>query len=174
MVSAFFIQFCIMASSNKNLSDFSHLEVPNGEHMKIAIVASSWNHEITNNLSQGAFDTLLRYGVKEENILVKRVPGTYELSSAADILLTKRAEVDAVVCIGSVVRGETAHFDFVCEAAAQGIKDAALKHGKPVIFGVLTDDNIEQSIDRSGGKYGNKGDEAAMAAMQMIAFKESL
>ena len=109
----------------------------------------------------------------EENITVKFIPGTFELPLAAQTMFEK-TKVDAVICLGSVIQGETKHFDFVCEGAALGIKDVALKYNKPTIFGVLTDNNEQQAIDRSGGKHGNKGDEAAVTAIKMVDFQQKL
>ena len=163
-----------MATANNNLSEYDASTVPNAESMRFAIVASIWNDKITNNLLQGAHDTLLKHGALPENVIVHRVPGTYELPAAAQMVLEADKSVDAVICIGSVIQGETKHFDFVCEAAAQGIKDVGLKYNKPVIFGVLTDNTEQQAIDRSGGRHGNKGDEAAVSAIQMVAFQKSL
>ncbi|MBD79843.1 MAG: 6,7-dimethyl-8-ribityllumazine synthase [Crocinitomicaceae bacterium] len=162
-----------MATVNNNLSDYDASLVPDASNMKFAIVASEWNEEITNGLLNGAYSTLLKHRAIESNIVVHRVPGSFELPLGAQLFLEK-GNVDSVICIGSVIRGETAHFDYVCEAVSQGVKDVSLKYGKPVIFGVLTDDNIQQSRDRSGGKHGNKGDEAAVTAIKMVALSNSL
>ncbi|MCB0447464.1 MAG: 6,7-dimethyl-8-ribityllumazine synthase, partial [Gelidibacter sp.] len=135
------------------------------------IVVSEWNSEITNGLYKGAFDTLLEHGVLPQNIVLWHVPGSYEL-----IYGSKRMQnqmVDAVIAIGCVIQGETKHFDFVCEAVAQGIKDLNVQSDTPVIFCVLTDNNIQQSIDRSGGKHGNKGVEAAVAAIKMATLRKN-
>lgn len=155
-----------MATSGKNLSSYDFEKVPNGAPFLIGIVVSEWNHEITFGLLKGCEETLLKHGVKEENIEVMFVPGAYELPVASLHLLNKK-NFHAIIALGSVIQGETKHFDFVCEATAQGIKDVSLKTGKPVIFGVLTDNNIQQAIDRSGGKHGNKGIECAIAALKM-------
>lgn len=163
-----------MATSLKNLSDFSHTQIPNGERYKIAIVWAEWNINITKALADGAFKTLIENGVKEENILMHRVPGSYELPSAAQFCLNSPFEIDAVICIGVVIRGDTAHFDYICQAVAQGIKDAALMCQKPAIFGVLTVDNEQQAIDRAGGIHGNKGDEAAVSALKMLELQHKL
>ena len=162
-----------MATALHSLSDFDPRVVPNGSEFKIGICTSEWNSEITLALLKGAEETLLKHGVKAENIINRLVPGSFELPSAAQIMFTKR-NPDAIICLGSVIRGGTAHFDFVCQATAQGIKDVALSVSKPVIFGVLTDDNIEQSRARSGGKHGNKGIEAAVTALKMLAYSKSL
>lgn len=162
-----------MATVNKNLSEYDASTVPNGATMKIALVVSEWNEEITNGLGQGAYDTLIKHGVTPDNIHLHRVPGAYELPLGAQFCIESFAP-DAVICIGSVIRGETEHFTFVCDSAATGIKDVSLKYNTPVIFGVLTDDHIQQSRDRSGGKYGNKGDEAAITALKMVGLKRTL
>lgn len=155
-----------MSTSNKNLSEYEKLPDVN-DRWKIAIVCSRWNHEITDGLLDGALSLLISAGIENSRIRVIRVPGSYELPLGAQWAIEK-CDADAVVCLGSVVRGETAHFDYVCQAVAQGIKDVALKFSKPVIFGVLTDDNMEQARARSGGKYGNKGTEAAVTALEML------
>ena len=162
-----------MATENKNLSEYNTLNIPNGADLKIGIVVSEWNENITGNLLKGARQALLENGVKEENITIQFVPGTYELPLSSQYLL-EYTKVDGVVAIGSVIQGETKHFDFVCEAATQGIKDVGLKYNKPVIFCVLTDNNMQQAIDRSGGKYGNKGIECAVACLKMIGIQKKL
>ena len=162
-----------MATANNNLSDYDFNSVPSAENMRFAIAVSEWNEEITKGLLDGAYSTLVKHGASEENIIVKPVPGSYELPLAAQWLIDQ-AKVNAVICLGSVIRGETEHFTFVCEAVSQGCKDVSLKTGKPVIFGVLTDNNLQQAIDRSGGIHGNKGDEAAVTAIKMVALQRSL
>lgn len=159
-----------MATQLKNLSDFSHTLIPHGKKYKIAIVVAEWNAKITNALYQGAFNTLIKHGVSEENIISVQVPGSFELTAAAEILLTKNVGLDAVICLGCVIQGETKHFDFICDAVANGITNVSIKHSKPVIFGVLTTNNEEQALDRAGGKHGNKGDEAAITALKMANF----
>jgi 6,7-dimethyl-8-ribityllumazine synthase len=155
-----------MATANHNLSDYQSSKVPDGHGFSFAVVVSEWNAQVTEALSKGAVDTLLKHGVSENKIQVFKVPGSYELPTGADFAL-QYLKVDAVICLGSIVQGETPHFNFVCEAVAQGIKDVALRHHKPVIFGVLTDNNLQQAIDRAGGKHGNKGVEAAISALKM-------
>ena len=159
-----------MATINQNLSEYDQESVPNGTNFTIAIVRSEWNGDVTENLAQGAEHALLENGVLAENIVKVDVPGAYELPLAAQWLANKN-EIDAVVCIGTVIRGETSHFDFVSQAVSQGVKDVALKTNKPVIFGVLTDDTKQQSIDRSGGIHGNKGIEAGVTALKMLGLK---
>jgi 6,7-dimethyl-8-ribityllumazine synthase len=155
-----------MATENKHLSHYDKAEVPEGSALKLGLVVSEWNAEITENLYKGAREALLDCGVKQENILRWNVPGSFELPFGCKKMMTSH-DVDAIVAIGSVIRGETSHFDYVCSATAQGIMDLNVTTDVPVIFCVLTDDNIQQSIDRSGGKHGNKGTEAAIAAIKM-------
>ena len=163
-----------MATQLKNLSDFSHTSIPDGANYKIAIAVAEWNAEITGALYQGAYDTLVKHGVLTENIISVAVPGSFELTSAADILLSKYKDVDAVICLGCVIQGDTKHFDFICDAAANGITQVSVKYSKPVIFGVLTTNDQQQAIDRAGGKLGNKGDEAAITAIKMAELSANL
>jgi 6,7-dimethyl-8-ribityllumazine synthase len=156
-----------MATQLKNLSDFSHTTVPNGGAFKFAIAVAEWNAEITGSLYNGALETLLKHGVSADNILSVAVPGSFELTAAAEILLQKHKDLDAVICLGCVIQGDTKHFDFICDAVANGITQVGIKHAKPVIFGVLTTNDQQQAIDRAGGKHGNKGDEAAITALKM-------
>lgn len=160
-----------MATAYQNLSEYDLEKVPNAGTFSFGIIVSEWNYQITGNLLKGAYDTLIKHGAKEENITVIHVPGTYELPIASQMLLEKNTALDSVIAIGSVIQGETKHFDFVCEATAQGIKDVSLKYNKPVIFAVLTDNTMQQAIDRSGGKHGNKGIECAVAAIKMAALR---
>jgi len=162
-----------MATSLKNLSDYNPDEIPSGEGMKIGIVLSEWNHEITSALLDGSIRTLLRHGVREENIRIERVPGSFELPLGA-LWMAESHDPDAVICLGCVIQGETRHFEFICHGVSQGIAELNLKYGRPFIFGVLTTDNIQQARDRSGGKHGNKGDEAAITALKMVYLKKSL
>lgn len=159
-----------MATQLKNLSDFSHTTIPNGSAYKIAIAVAEWNAEITGALYHGALATLTQHGVLPENILSVAVPGSFELTGAAEILLKKHADLDAVICLGCVIQGETRHFDFICDAVANGVTQVGIKYSKPVIFGVLTTNDQQQAIDRAGGKHGNKGDEAAITALKMAEF----
>lgn len=149
-----------------NLSAYDKTTIPNAENFRFGIVVSEWNSNITNNLFKGAFQTLLDNGAKENNIFTLQVPGSFELIYGCKHLL-KNNNLDAMIAIGSVIKGETKHFDFVCEAVSQGIKDINLLYNVPTIFCVLTDDNLQQAIDRSGGKHGNKGTESAIAAIKM-------
>ena len=164
-----------MATVGKNLSSYDSNELPNGARFKVGIVVSEWNKEFTEAMMGGAVEVLLQAGVPENSITVKWVPGSYELPLGAQMMLeSKKLDIDGVIAIGSVIRGETAHFDYVCSAAAQGIKDVNLKTGKPVSFCVLTDDNEEQTRARSGGEHGNKGTEAAVVVLKMLALRSEL
>lgn len=162
-----------MATEGTNLSEYDQTLISHAEKFTIAIVRSIWNDDITYNLAQGAEEALLENGVLANNIIKHDIPGAFELPLAAQWLAEKK-EIDAVICIGSVIRGATAHFDYVCQGVAHGLKDVSLKTGKPIIFGVLTDDNKQQSIDRSGGIHGNKGVEAGVTALQMLTLKNKL
>ncbi|SNR67942.1 6,7-dimethyl-8-ribityllumazine synthase [Maribacter sedimenticola] len=155
-----------MATINKNLSVYDKATIPNAKGLRFGIVVSEWNSQITEGLFSGAMEALLDCGVTETDILRWNVPGSFELTFGAKKMIQTQ-KVDAVIAIGSVIQGETKHFDFVCDATAQGIKDLNVLMDVPVIFCVLTDNNIQQSIDRSGGKHGNKGTEAAIAAIKM-------
>lgn len=136
---------------------------------KFAIVVAEWNEEITEALYEGAVASLLSNGVKKSNILRKTVPGSFELSLGG-LWMAEEKGVDAVICLGCVIQGETPHFDYICQAVANGVTQAGLKTRKPVIFGVLTTLNKQQALDRAGGKYGNKGEEAALTAIKMLNF----
>lgn len=162
-----------MATASRNLSKYDKDFVPNGADFKIGIVVSEWNESITANLLAGAKEALLENGVKESNIMIRWVPGAFELPLGAQFMC-EYTDVDGVIAIGVVIQGETKHFDFVCEGATQGIKDVNLKFNTPVAFCVLTDNNIQQSIDRSGGKHGNKGIECAIACLKMVDLKKNM
>jgi len=161
-----------MATANRNLSEYIKEEIPNGADFKIGIVVSEWNEQITLGLLEGAISALKENGVKEENIVTKFVPGAFELPLGSQYFC-EQGEVDGVIAIGCVIQGETRHFDFVCDGATQGIMDVSLKYTIPVSFCLLTDMNLQQSIDRSGGIHGNKGIECAIACIKMIALKRS-
>lgn len=160
-----------MSSADKNLSVFEGGAIPSATGMRFGIVVSEWNSEITEALYKGAFTSLLANGTAEKDIIRKNVPGSYELPLGAQFL-AEFTQVDAVICLGCVIQGETRHFDFICNAVAQGLMDLCLKYNKPFIFGVLTPNNMAQAQDRAGGKHGNKGDEAAITAIKMVALKE--
>ena len=161
-----------MSSVNKNLSATEGSEIPNAKDFKFGVVYSEWNYEVTNALKDGAVKTLLANGAKEENILIKTVPGSFELTLGAQYM-AEFTEVDAIICLGCVIQGETRHFDFICDAVAKGITDLNIKYNQPFIFGVLTPENQQQALDRAGGKHGNKGDEAAITAIKMLSLRDS-
>ena len=161
-----------MATALKNLSDYNKENIPNGADFKVGIVVSEWNETITNNLFEGAKKALLENGVPESNILVRHVPGAFELPLASQFMLDN-TDVDGVVAIGVVIQGETKHFDFVCQGTTQGLMNVMLEYNSPIAFCLLTDNNIQQSIDRSGGIHGNKSIECAIACLKMIALKKS-
>lgn len=147
--------------------------MPDLDTTRIGIVVAQWNEEITDALFEGCRQTLLKAGLKKKNVTRVEVPGAFELPSASKLLVETK-KMDAVICLGCVVQGETRHFDFICEAVAKGIMDLNLRYNIPFIFGVLTTDTMEQARDRAGGKYGNKGIESAVAAVKMIALKKKL
>lgn len=157
-----------MATANKNLSVYDKATIPEAKNFRFGIVVSKWNSKITEALCQGAVDAFLDCGVPKENILRWDVPGSFELPFGCKRMIATQ-QVDAVVAIGSVIQGETKHFDFVCNATSQGIMDLNLQSDIPVIFCVLTDNTMQQALDRSGGRHGNKGTEAAVAAINMAA-----
>tara|TARA_B100000683_G_scaffold206704_1_gene200515 strand:+ start:10371 stop:10850 length:480 start_codon:yes stop_codon:yes gene_type:complete len=154
-----------MATKNNNLSDYNLESVPNSKGMRFAVIVSEWNNHITDNLFEGVEKTLLNCGVKENDIVRIDVPGSFELVYGAKI--ASNYNYDAIICLGSVIKGETDHFHYVCNAVSSGIKDLNITLDTPVIFGVLTDNTEEQAINRSGGKHGNKGVEAAITAIKM-------
>ncbi len=154
-----------------NLSAYDKNTIPDAKDYKFGIVVSEWNPDITDNLHKGAFDTLIEHGAKKENIFSLNVPGSFELIYGSKHLI-KTQKLDAIIAIGNVIQGETKHFDYVCEAVSQGIKDINLQYDVPTIFCVLTDNTKQQSIDRSGGIYGNKGIESAIAAIKMAAINK--
>jgi 6,7-dimethyl-8-ribityllumazine synthase len=162
-----------MATNLKSLSDFSHIDVPSAKAYRFGIIVSQWNANVTGALYEGAYLALLKHGTQEENIQTIKVPGSFELISGADILLANK-KLDAVICLGCVIQGETPHFTFICDAVANGVANVSIKHNKPVIFGVLTTDNLQQALDRAGGIHGNKGEEAAVTAIIMAGIKPSL
>ena len=165
-----------MATANHNLSDYDKTIIPNAKNFRFGIVVSEWNDKITEGLWQGAFDALIDCGAVKENIVRWNVPGTFELTYGAarmsKSIYADSGMLDAIIVIGCVIQGQTKHFDFVCEGVTQGIKDLNLKGDIPVIFCVLTDNNMQQSIDRSGGKHGNKGTEAAITAIKMANLRK--
>lgn len=157
-----------MATDLHNLSEYDSSYIPRGEGKKIAIVVSEWNSNITENLLQGAYDTLIKFGVTSQNILIHWVPGSFELTFGAKTLIEK-IHPDALIMLGCVIQGETPHFTYVCQSVTQGATELNIKYDVPVIFGLLTTTTLEQAKDRAGGRHGNKGDEAAVTALKMIA-----
>ena len=158
-----------MATAYQNLSEYDFNSVPDASNMSIGIVVAEWNKHITEALLEGACNTLERHGVKPENINVKRVPGSFELTYGAK-LMAENSDLDAVIILGCVIQGDTPHFDYVCSSVTNGITELNLMHDIPFIFGLLTTNTMEQSEDRAGGKHGNKGDEAAITAIKMIDY----
>ncbi len=162
-----------MPVKKTDLSDIHHESLPQLKKARIGIAVSEWNSEVTGSMLHAALEVLKKCSVKKSNIIVKWVPGSYELPLAAQYLI-RYGRVDAVICLGSVIQGETRHFEFICQSVAMNIAQVGLNHNLPVIFGVLTTDTMQQAMERSGGSHGNKGAEAATAAVRMIALKESL
>ncbi len=158
-----------MATTLKNLSEYSEKNIVDISGKRFAIVVAEWNAQVTEALFEGAHQTLLKEGAKAENIIRKNVPGSFELTLGAQ-WTAERSDIDAVICLGCVIQGETRHFDFICNAVAHGLTDVGLKFNKPVIFGVLTPNTLEQALDRAGGRHGTKGDEAAITAIKMLGF----
>jgi len=160
-----------MATETKNLSEYDKTTIPNANNFRFGIVVSEWNENITEGLYEGAYNALIDCGAEQSNIIRWNVPGSFELIYGAKKM--QEQMVNAVIVIGSVVKGETKHFDFVCEGVTQGIKDLNVMHETPVVFCVLTDNTMQQAIDRSGGKHGNKGTEAAIAAIKMAELRKN-
>jgi 6,7-dimethyl-8-ribityllumazine synthase len=162
-----------MTSKKKNLSDHDLPVLKSAGKFKIVLLVSEWNSEITNSMRDAAFKTLVKNGVKHDHISVYDVPGSFELPLAAEFFC-ESGSADAVICIGCVIQGETRHFEFISQAVANGISRVCLDYGIPVIFGVLTTDTYQQALERAGGKHGNKGVEAAVAALKMLGLMESI
>jgi 6,7-dimethyl-8-ribityllumazine synthase len=159
--------------ATKNLSEYDINTVPGAAGMKFGLVVAEWNYQITGALAQGAVDTLLKHGAKEENIIIKHVPGSFELTMGGQFF-AEYTEVDAILLLGCVIQGETRHFDFICQGVTQGATQLNMNYNLPVIFGVLTTDTEQQALDRAGGKLGNKGDEAAITAIKMVALQKEM
>ena len=159
--------------ASNNLSHFDKSSIPNAKGLRFGIVVSEWNPEITEGLYKGAHQTLLDNGVDPEDILRMNVPGSFELTFGASVL-GETTDVDAIITLGSVIQGETKHFDFVCQGVSNGITQLNITLDIPVIFGLLTDNTLQQAIDRSGGKLGNKGIECAIAAIKMASINQIL
>ena len=159
--------------STVNLSDYNPETVPNAHKMRFGIVVSDWNREVTWSLLQGAINTLKNHGATDKNIVIKHVPGSFELTIGAQFI-AEYDDVDAVICLGCVIQGETPHFKYICQGVTQGITQLNMEYNIPFIFGVLTTGNKQQALDRAGGKYGNKGDEAAITAIKMSALQRDM
>jgi 6,7-dimethyl-8-ribityllumazine synthase len=153
-----------------NLSAYDPELVPDASEMRFGIVVSDWNMEITWSLLDGAVKTLIKHGVTDKNIVVKHVPGSFELTLGAQFL-AEYDDLDAVICLGCVIRGETPHFEYICQGVTHGITQLNLEYNLPFIFGVLTTNTRQQAVERAGGKLGNKGDEAAVTAIKMAALQ---
>ncbi len=162
-----------MVKKKKNLSVFDHSPVAGSDKMRIGVLVSQWNEEVTSSLLDGTLKTLLRHGVPESNIKVHAVPGSFELTAAA-AMMAKVGGCDAIICLGCIIQGETRHFEFIAHAVASGLSQVGATCQVPVIFGVLTTDTIDQAMERAGGKHGNKGDEAAMTALRMVELSQKL
>ncbi len=156
-----------------NLSVYDPDNLPDAGEMRFGIVVSDWNNEITQPLLNGAIATLLKHGATEENIIVRHVPGSFELTLGAQFL-AEYDDLDAIICLGCVIQGETPHFNYICQGVTQGITQLNMEYNIPFIFGVLTTINLQQAKDRSGGKHGNKGDEAAVTAIKMAALQRDM
>jgi 6,7-dimethyl-8-ribityllumazine synthase len=156
-----------------NPSDTNRAEIPSAAGMRFGIIVSEWNREITGRLEESARNTLLKQGAAETNITIIHVPGSFELPTGA-LFLAEKGVFDALILLGCVIRGETSHYDYVCQGVTQGTMTLNMKYGIPFIFGVLTTENKQQALDRAGGKYGNKGEEAAITAIRMVALKKKI
>ncbi len=161
-----------MATAEKNLSFYDKSAMPNAAGFKIGIVVSEWNGQITENMYKGAVEVLTDNGVDSNDILRVDVPGSFELVYGAKRLQDSKHQLDAIIVIGSVIQGETKHFDFVCQGVSQGVKDLNILGDVPVVFCVLTDNTKQQALDRSGGKHGNKGAEAGVVAIKMAQLRK--
>lgn len=159
-----------MATQFHNLSQYDFNSVPNAEGMRFGIVVSEWNNEITGALLDGAYNTLKKHGAKEEHIIVMTVPGSFELIYGA-AQMAKSEKLDAVIAIGCVIKGDTPHFDYICEGTTQGLAQLNTTGDVPVVYGLLTCNNMQQALDRAGGCLGNKGDECAITAIKMIDYR---
>lgn len=162
-----------MATALQHLDQYDPDALPSGEGLRIGVVTAEWNRKITFALRDACLQTLIGNGVAEASITAVQVPGSFELPSAAQMLLEYR-ELDAVVCLGCVIKGETRHDEYINHAVAQGLTDLGLQYGTPVIFGVLTTEDEAQAEDRAGGKHGNKGTEAAVTALRMVGLQRHL
>jgi 6,7-dimethyl-8-ribityllumazine synthase len=161
-----------MGSKKKNLSEHGGIHLSGAAKIRISIVVSEWNRTITGSMEAAAVKTLTEHGINPKNISIRLVPGSFELPLGAQYAI-EYLKPDAVLCIGCIIQGETRHFEFISQAVSQGIMQLNLDYSLPVIFGVLTTDTVEQAEERSGGRHGNKGVEAAAAALSMIALRQN-
>ena len=162
-----------MSSSDKNLSDFCNKEIPDASALSFGIICAEWNETITAALYKGCFETLVKHGADTKNIHSIWVPGTFELPVGAK-MLAQTQKLDAVICLGCVIKGETSHNEYINLSVANALQQMSIVSGKPFIFGVLTPNDMQQALDRAGGIHGNKGDEAAVTAIKMAALRKSL
>ena len=163
-----------MAEKKKNLSEFNTVNFSSLKNLKIGIIVSEWNNTVTTSLKEGAYNTLIEQGIDKSNISICYVPGSFELPTAAVMMLEADDQLDAVICLGCVIQGETRHFEFISQAVATGIMKVAIDYNTPVIFGVLTCDTMQQAEERVGGKHGNKGVEAAFSCLKMLLLERKL
>ena len=161
-----------MATRNHNLSDYDINSVPPAQGMKVGIVVSEWNDNVTGALLNGAVTTLQKHGVAPDDIHVETVPGSFELIHGSQLMA--KTDVDAVIAIGCVIRGDTPHFDYICQGTTQGLAHLNATGNKPIIYGLITTNDMQQALDRCGGRMGNKGDECAVTAIKMIALSRTL
>lgn len=162
-----------MATALKNLSEYNEQNIPSAEGLQFGIVVSEWNTRITHALYEACYETLAKHGAREKNIHVIQVPGSFELPAGAR-MLADRLKVDAVICLGCVIKGETSHNEYINYAVANSLANLGMMYGRPFVFGVLTPDNEQQALDRAGGKHGNKGVEAAITAIRMADLRKNL
>ena len=158
-----------MATILHNLSDYDFNSVPDASSMRFGIVVSEWNSNVTGALLEGAVETLKKHGAKEENLLIQTVPGSFELTFGSAQMI-KSGKVDAIIAIGCVIKGDTPHFDYVCAGTTQGLAHLNATTDVPVIYGLITTNNLQQALDRAGGVLGNKGTECAITAIKMLDF----
>lgn len=156
-----------------NLSVYDPEMVPDASKMRFGIVVSDWNSDVTWSLLEGAVNTLKKHGANDKDIIIKHVPGSFELTLGAQFI-AEYDDVDAVICLGCVIQGETPHFNFICHSVTQGITQLNMEYNIPFIFGVLTTNTNQQAVERAGGKHGNKGDEAAVTAIKMAVLQSNM
>ena len=159
--------------ATKDLSSYNEETIPSAVELRFGIVVSEWNSKITHALYEGCLNTLIQHGTQEDQIHTIQVPGSFELPIGAKLIAASK-KVDAVICIGCVIKGETSHNEYINNAVATGLTNLGIASSIPFIFGVLTPDNEEQALDRAGGKHGNKGVEAAVTAIRMASLKKEL